>query len=81
MPLDDICIASGLTLDEAEAPEDAFTLEDVSGVAVISALAEGVKCQRCWKILEEVGTHDKHDDLCDRCADVVEAMDIPLEAS
>lgn len=81
LPLDDICIASGLTLDEAEAPEGAFTLEDVSGVAVISALAEGEKCQRCWKILEEVGTNDNHKDLCVRCADVVENIDIPVEAS
>ncbi|MBL4907732.1 MAG: class I tRNA ligase family protein, partial [Sneathiella sp.] len=81
LPLDDICIASGLTLEEGNAPEGAFTLEDVPGVAVISSIAEGDKCQRCWKVLEEVGKHDTYADLCGRCADVVDEMDIPMEVS
>jgi len=74
LPLDDMCITSGLTLSRDAAPADAFTLEDVSGVAVTPALAEGEKCQRCWKILDEVGKHEKYDDLCGRCADVVDAL-------
>lgn len=74
LPLDDMCITSGLTLSRDAAPADAFTLEDVSGVAVLPALAEGEKCQRCWKILDEVGKHEKYDDLCGRCADVVDGL-------
>ncbi len=81
LPLDDICIASGLTLVEGEAAADAFSLDDVPGVAVVSALAEGEKCQRCWKILDEVGTNDKYEDLCNRCSNVVDGLDIPLEVS
>ncbi|MGR3709387.1 MAG: zinc finger domain-containing protein, partial [Alterinioella nitratireducens] len=28
--------------------------------------AEGEKCQRCWKILPDVGRHD-HPGICGRC--------------
>jgi isoleucyl-tRNA synthetase len=50
---------------------DAFTLTDVPGAAVIFAQAKGEKCARCWMVLEEVGSHSAHPDLCNRCADAV----------
>ena len=78
--LADICITSGVALSTEAAPDGAFTLEDVSDVAVVPALAEGEKCQRCWKILDEVGTHDIYDDLCHRCADVVASLPAEVEA-
>ena len=37
-------------------PAGAFTLEDVPGVAVVPALAEGEKCARCWQVLPEVAS-------------------------
>ncbi|MEH6402231.1 MAG: isoleucine--tRNA ligase [Sneathiella sp.] len=76
LPLDDICITSGLTLSGGNTPEDAFALDDVPGVAVVSALANGEKCERCWKTLDEVGTFVAHETLCGRCADVVDNMDV-----
>jgi len=76
LPLDDICITSGLVLNTDAVPEGAFLLDDVGGVAVVPALAEGDKCERCWKILDEVGKNETHSTLCSRCADVVEGMDI-----
>ncbi len=75
LPLNDICITSGLTLSDGHAPESAFTLEEVPGVAVVPALADGNKCQRCWKISDDVGSHPKYVDLCSRCADVVEEFE------
>ncbi len=41
------------------------------GVAV--AKAPGGKCARCWKVLQEVGSHAAHPTLCLRCADAVES--------
>ena len=35
--------------------------------------APGVKCARCWKVLEEVGSNATHPSLCLRCADAVES--------
>ncbi len=37
--------------------------------------AEGGKCQRCWKIIPEVGTHPFADDVCPRCGKVLETIE------
>ncbi|MFT4014744.1 MAG: isoleucine--tRNA ligase [Paracoccus sp. (in: a-proteobacteria)] len=62
----DICITSGLSLTADPAPAEAFRLPDVPGVGVVFEAAEGEKCQRCWKILPDVGTH-AHPGTCARC--------------
>ncbi|RYH12172.1 isoleucine--tRNA ligase [Tropicimonas sp. IMCC6043] len=66
----DVCISSQITLIEDVAPEGAFTLDDVPGVGVVFARATGEKCQRCWKILPDVGTHT-HPGTCQRCNDAL----------
>ena len=63
---DDLCITSGITVSTDAAPEDAFRLDEVADVAVVFAHATGEKCQRCWKILPDVGTHT-HAGVCGRC--------------
>lgn len=72
LDLAEICITSGLMLVKGAAPEGAFTLSDVPGIGVLPKAAEGEKCQRCWKVLNEVGKH-KHDSVCGRCSDAVDA--------
>ena len=62
----DLCITSGLTLTADPAPAEAFRLPEVPGVGVVFELALGEKCQRCWKILPDVGSH-KHPHTCARC--------------
>jgi len=62
----DIFITSGVTLIESEPPTDSFVLEDVAGVGVVQGSAEGVKCERCWKILPEVDLNKEP--VCNRCA-------------
>jgi isoleucyl-tRNA synthetase len=71
--LAEICITSGGTLHAGAPPDGAFTLPDVTGIAVRIAVAAGEKCQRCWKVLPEVGTVPDHPELCIRCADAVAA--------
>ncbi|TCS60613.1 isoleucyl-tRNA synthetase [Varunaivibrio sulfuroxidans] len=66
-----IAITSGAELIAGTPPAGAFTLPDVVGVGVVSAPADGEKCERCWKITPEVGQDDAHPTLCMRCADVV----------
>ncbi|WP_342078456.1 isoleucine--tRNA ligase [Yoonia sp. SS1-5] len=63
---DDLCITSGITVSTDAGPATAFTLDDVADVAVVFAPATGDKCQRCWKILPDVGSHS-HDGVCSRC--------------
>ncbi len=62
----DMCITSGLTITTAARPSDAFTLPDVPDVAVLFHPAPGLKCQRCWRVLPDVGSH-KHAHTCARC--------------
>jgi isoleucyl-tRNA synthetase len=66
----DLCITSGLTLTADPAPTGAFRLPEVPGVGVVFELAMGKKCQRCWKILPDVGSH-KHPHTCERCNDAL----------
>jgi isoleucyl-tRNA synthetase len=63
-------ITSSLALNAGAAPDGAFTLAEVPGVAVLFALAQGAKCQRCWQILPDVGTH-AHEGVCARCDTVL----------
>jgi len=70
----DVCITSDLSVVAGEGPEDAFRLPDVPGVAVTIGLAAGDKCERCWKVLPEVGETPEHPTLCRRCADAVEHL-------
>ena len=62
----ELCITSSLHLTADTAPADAFALADVAGIAVVFQPAPGEKCQRCWQILPDVGTH-KHPHTCARC--------------
>ena len=63
---DDLCITSGIFVSTDVAPEGAFRLDDIADVGVVFAQAAGEKCQRCWKILRDVGTHT-HAGVCVRC--------------
>ncbi|MGY3437464.1 MULTISPECIES: isoleucine--tRNA ligase [unclassified Marinovum] len=63
---DDICITSGLSLTGDPQPNEAFRLPEIDGVGVVFEKADGDKCQRCWKILPDVGTH-AHAGTCKRC--------------
>jgi len=69
----EISITSDVVLTVGEVAEGSFTLPDVPGVGVVFKTAEGEKCQRCWKVLPEVGKHG-HDGLCARCADAVDRI-------
>jgi isoleucyl-tRNA synthetase len=66
----ELCITSDLSLRQGEAPEAAFRLTDVPDVAVLFYPAEGQKCERCWRVLPDVGTH-KHPGTCQRCNDAL----------
>ena len=62
----DICITSDIVLTGDPRPNEAFRMPEVDGVGVVFEKAEGQKCQRCWKILPDVGQHP-HPGVCGRC--------------
>jgi 2-methylcitrate dehydratase PrpD len=69
--LDEIAITSAAKLVTEPAPDAAFRLEEVAGVAVVPQRAEGRKCGRCWMVLPDIGSNRAHPDICGRCADAV----------
>ena len=70
----DVAITSGIVLSDVPAPAEAFRLADVAGVAVVAAPATGDKCERCWKVLPEVGQVAAAPQTCTRCADAVQHL-------
>jgi isoleucyl-tRNA synthetase len=70
----DVVITSDITLSDTPAPEGAFSLPEVPGVAVVAGLAAGDKCERCWKVLPEVGAAAEAPQTCTRCADAVQHL-------
>ena len=63
---DDICITSAISVTADPSPAEAFRLPEVEGVGVVFERAEGEKCQRCWKLLPDVGSH-ANPEVCGRC--------------
>ncbi len=66
VPFNDICITSDLVLSGDPIPDEAFRLPETDGIGVVFEAATGKKCQRCWKILPDVGSHN-HEGTCGRC--------------
>jgi isoleucyl-tRNA synthetase len=63
--------ALGLLSDKEVWADICITSGAVSGTANGAGLAAGQKCERCWRVLPEVGTQEKHPTLCIRCCEAV----------
>jgi isoleucyl-tRNA synthetase len=70
--LAELCITSAGTVRPGQVPDGAFTLPDVADVGVRVSAAPGDRCERCWRVLPEVGQIPGHADLCTRCATVLD---------
>jgi isoleucyl-tRNA synthetase len=70
----EISITSDIEVIEAAGPAEAFRLDDVRGVAVVFARAEGQRCARSWRILPEVGTDKDYPDLSLRDAQAMREL-------
>ncbi|MFB9151209.1 isoleucine--tRNA ligase [Roseovarius ramblicola] len=66
----DICITSDIVLSGDPRPAEAFRMPEVDDIGVVFERAEGAKCQRCWKILPDVGRH-AHPGTCKRCSEAL----------
>ena len=73
--LAELCITSAGTVLCGPVPEDAFILPDVAEVGVRVTAAPGNRCERCWRVLPEVGQVADHPELCRRCAAAVGRAD------
>ncbi|MCJ8333598.1 MAG: isoleucine--tRNA ligase [Epibacterium sp.] len=74
----DVCITSAISLTGDPSPSDAFRMPEVDGVSVVFEKAEGEKCQRCWKILPDVGMSPAFPGTCGRCAEALADQARPI---
>ena len=65
-------ITSSVTFSAELAPSDAFSIDEIEGIAVLPELASGKKCERCYQISNEVGSNEYHPNVCNRCVDAAE---------
>ena len=79
--LAEVSITSAATLVEGEGPPDAFRLDGVADVAVEVRLAQGKKCARSWKILENVGSDPAYPDVSARDAQALREWEIMRRAA
>jgi isoleucyl-tRNA synthetase len=64
---------SVVTLNEASGPNSLFIGKDRGTVK----LADGTKCERCWRYTTDVGNEEKYPTVCLRCAEALDAIGYP----
>ncbi len=69
--LNELCIVSSSRLLLANSPANAVTIDDVENVGVVVIPAEGLKCERCWKIYNPSETANDLN-ICNRCDDAIQ---------
>ncbi len=60
--------------DVADAPADAYTGEEVADFKVEVKSAAGQKCERCWRICQDLGSDPAYEDACPRCTEVLKTL-------
>jgi isoleucyl-tRNA synthetase len=73
----EMAITSDLVIERGEAPQGAFTLDDVKGVAVAVGKAQDrglVKCARSWRYTADVGRDPEFPDVSARDAAVLHEL-------
>jgi len=76
----ELCITSAGTIRPDPVPDDAFMLPDVGDIGARVSAASGDRCERCWRVLPEVGQVPGSADLCRRCAAVVDRSNVAASA-
>ncbi len=65
----ELFITSGADFSAEQAPDNAFTVDDIDGVAVVATLSGTTKCPRCYQFPDDIGVNPDHAEVCGRCAD------------
>ncbi|WP_342164528.1 isoleucine--tRNA ligase [Methylobacterium sp. SD21] len=71
----DTCITSAIAVEAGEGPAEAFRLDEVKGVAVVPAPAQGRKCARSWRVSPDVGTDADFPEVTPRDAQALREWD------
>ncbi len=68
-------IVSRINLEDiTAAPADVFESEEMPDLKVAVNPASGNKCERCWRISEQLGSATDFPDACPRCTSVLQTL-------
>lgn len=67
--LKDVFIVSQVKLDKTGTGE--FVSESMDGLSVGVSRANGKKCERCWSFSDTVGKNSTNENICSRCAAIL----------
>ncbi len=51
--------------------------EQTSALVIEAGVADGNKCERCWRVLTDIGTDDRWPTVCARCAEALDSLNFP----
>ncbi len=69
--LEELCIVSSIKFVDITVDADSrYFSGELPDVSIDVAIAKGYKCERCWKICENIGGNG----ICDRCSGVLSEM-------
>ncbi|USO01900.1 MAG: isoleucine--tRNA ligase [Alphaproteobacteria bacterium] len=71
----ELAIVSSVGLMQGTIPPEAFSLGEFSDIGVVVHSARGGKCERCWRVLDEVVIVSDLGPVCERCRDVLKDID------
>ena len=76
----EVCITSGIVIEQAAGPAEAFRIDDVAKVAVVPAEAKGRKCARSWRVTDDVGSDPDYPDVSARDAAALRELGVASTA-
>lgn len=51
--------------------------QDAAALLIQAKVAEGSKCERCWRVVSDVGSDGRWPSVCARCAEALDAINFP----
>jgi isoleucyl-tRNA synthetase len=53
------------------------TTKDSAAILIKAQVASGNKCERCWRVVPDIGADARWPSVCARCADALDAVNFP----
>ena len=69
-------LAEFFNVSEATVQEVGATQQE-SALLIEAQVADGAKCERCWRVVADVGVDDRWPTVCARCAEALDAIGFP----
>jgi isoleucyl-tRNA synthetase len=51
--------------------------QNASAILIKAGVAAGAKCERCWRVVPDVGSDSRWPSVCARCSDALDAINFP----